>query len=47
MEPYDSTPDTLAHIRRVQELLADMQHRLATRASGKTTYIADRKETAA
>ena len=32
MEPYDSTPDTLAHIRRVQELLADMQHRLATRA---------------
>lgn len=29
---YDSTPDTLAHIRRVQELLADVQHRLADRA---------------
>lgn len=29
---YDSTPDTLQHIRRVQALLADMQARLARRA---------------
>lgn len=32
MPAYDSTPDSLAHIRRVQELLADMQARLAWRA---------------
>lgn len=29
---YDSTQDTLNHIRRVQELLSDMQSRIAKRA---------------
>lgn len=30
--PYDSRPDTLLHIRRVQSLLAEMQSSLAQRA---------------
>jgi hypothetical protein len=31
MTTYDSTPDTLAHIQRVQALLTDMQRNLAER----------------
>lgn len=37
MSTYDSRPDTLAHIRRVQTLLAEMQANLAARAIAHDT----------